>query len=165
MTRPLDAINDRHNQNRSPAPNRGLPSKTKQAFKDECDINNIVARYKRTGAIDHFAEHGPQYGDFTGPTFTDAMNTVTAANRMFQDLPANLRKRFENDPVQFLDFVQDPANAEEMYQLGLADIRTQPGYMPNRPEDPVRPEHAQGNPDPGTPDDPPGPQGDTPGDT
>jgi phage internal scaffolding protein len=93
----------------------------KQSFKDECDINVLMARYLQTGLIDFVEEHEPQYGDCTGVPgdFQTAMNTVIQAETMFADMPAKLRARFENDPGKFLDFVQTDANRKEALELGL----------------------------------------------
>lgn len=93
----------------------------KQSFKDECNINKIMARFQKTGAIDHYAKHGPSYGDVTSTSLHQAMNIIAEAETMFEELPATLRKKFGNDPEQFLDFVQDPKNLEEMRELGLAN--------------------------------------------
>lgn len=38
---------------------------------------------------------------------------------MFDTLPSKLRLRFGNDPAEFLSFVEDPANDQEMIDLGL----------------------------------------------
>lgn len=95
------------------------PSMTKTSFKDEVNINNIMARFQRTGAIDHYMKHAPTYGDATPVQLIDAQNIIAKANEMFDDLPSSIRKRFNNDPAQFLDFVQDENNAEEMVKLGL----------------------------------------------
>ena len=92
-----------------------------QSAKDECDINKILERYQRSGAIDHFAKYGPEYGVASRLDFQEAMNLVTSANTMFQDLPSSIRERFGNDPGAFLDFVGDAENAEEMAELGLVD--------------------------------------------
>lgn len=94
-------------------------SRTKKEFADECNVNNIVAKYQRTGAIEHFSRHAPRYDNVAGATFHQAMNIVTEASSMFEELPANLRQKFENDPAKFLDFVQDPENKAEMAELGL----------------------------------------------
>jgi len=94
--------------------------RTKQAMRDECDINKIMARYIKTGLIDHLGKHGEEYGFASSVSFHEAMNVVTKAEQMFEDLPADTRKRFEGDPGKFLDFVQDPENQEEMIALGLA---------------------------------------------
>lgn len=95
------------------------PSRTKQSDSEHCEINNIMAKYARTGAINHFNTHQGNYGDATGHDFQTAMNIVTDAQNMFNDLPSTLRNRFDNEPSQFLDFVNDEANISEMAELGL----------------------------------------------
>lgn len=97
------------------------PSMTKQSFKDECNINKIMDKFQKTGALDHYASHAPQYGDATEVELFDAMNIVADSNSMFEELPASLRKKFHNQPGEFLKFVQDPKNLEEMRELGLAE--------------------------------------------
>lgn len=106
--------------------------RTKQAFKAECDINNILSRFLRTGVMDFANKNQARYGDCTGVEYQAAMCTVAAAKSMFNDLPAHIRNRFENEPAQFLDFVQDEKNREEAAALGL-----------------LKPEAAR-KPDPGT---------------
>lgn len=93
--------------------------RTKQSFKAECDINTIVSRFLRTGILDFAQKNEPRYGDTTGIEYQSAMNTVAAAKSLFNELPAALRNRFENEPAQFLDFVQDEDNREEATELGL----------------------------------------------
>lgn len=93
--------------------------RTKQSFKDECDINTIIRRFLKTGVVEFTAKHEPRYGDCTGLEYTKAMQTVAAAKSLFMDLPAALRARFENEPAKFLDFVQDDRNREEARELGL----------------------------------------------
>lgn len=95
------------------------PGRTKQAFKDECDINQIMARYQKTGVIDFVTKHQARYGDVTGMDFQESMQLVAQAQSMFNDLPSGIRNRFENDPAKFMDFVHDPKNASEMAEMGL----------------------------------------------
>ena len=40
----------------------------------------------------------------------------------FDDLPAKVRREFDNDPFKFLEFVEDPENVERMAELGLVNI-------------------------------------------
>ena len=95
-------------------------SRTKQAFADECDINNILARYNRSGLIDHVSTYGGQYGDFVEVTdYHSSLNQIREANDMFMSLPAKVRSKFENDPGAFLDFVLNEDNKSEMANLGL----------------------------------------------
>lgn len=99
----------------------GAESLTHQNFKEECDINNILARFQKTGVIEHVAKYQGQYGDFTNmPTdYHEAMNQVHEAQRMFMSLPAVIRDQFGNDPGTFLQFAEDPENEQEMRDMGL----------------------------------------------
>ncbi|WNK12429.1 MAG: internal scaffolding protein [Microvirus sp.] len=93
--------------------------RTKQSFKDECDINNIMGRYSRTGILESQNRRMPQYGDIENIDFQGAMETVASAREMFAALPSNIRDRFRNDPTELLGFLQDPENKAEALSLGL----------------------------------------------
>lgn len=99
------------------------PSLTKQAHKDECDINRIVRRYDQTGVWEHVKSFEPVYASLEPFDYQESMNKVIAAQEAFDALPSVVRKRFENDPAQFLAFAQDPDNALEMVKMGLAESR------------------------------------------
>jgi len=116
----------------------GGESRTKQSFKKECDINAIMAKYQKTGAITHFAKHSPQYGIADGQTFQDAMNLVCEAQEMFNELPSSIRSRFGNDPAAFLDFVNDEGNADEMEKLGLIQKTGEVAGISNATPEPVQ---------------------------
>ena len=94
-------------------------SRTKQSFADECEINNIMAKFQQTGVINHAAKHQASYGEADGTTFQEAMNIVIEAQEAFSDLPSSLRSRFGNDPAAYLDFVSNEENHPEMERLGL----------------------------------------------
>lgn len=93
--------------------------RTKQSFREECDINNIMKKFQVTGLVNAVNKHQPQYGDVTGVDFQSAMTTIVKAEQMFGDLPSSVRKRFQNDPAEFLSFVNDPENRDEAVRLGL----------------------------------------------
>lgn len=95
-------------------------SLTKQSFTAECDINNIMRKYQKTGAIDHVNKHEASYGYATSDDFQSALETIRTGQTMFDELPSSIRTKFDNDPAKFLDFVQDQNNAGEMVELGLA---------------------------------------------
>ena len=104
------------------------PSMTKQSHTDECNINLIMKRFERTGVLEHVTTYSPQWGDFsdTPSSYSDAINQVQAANDMFLSLPSALRARFDNDAGAYIDFVQDPSNAEELRELGLTKLKASP---------------------------------------
>ncbi len=95
--------------------------RTKQSFKDETDINQILAKERKTGLITHVNRFQGQYADVTGAVdYQEALNAVADAREAFASVPAGIRAQFENDPGTFLKFVTDPTNAETMYDMGLA---------------------------------------------
>lgn len=101
---------------------------TQQNFKDECDINNIMARYAKTGILpDNLNPAMPQYLDATGFDFSIAMNLVAEATSSFAQLPADVRSDFNHDPALFLDFVADPANGPKLAEMGLTS--DQPDWL------------------------------------
>lgn len=93
--------------------------RTRQNFKAECDINNIMARFRKTGVLDFTTRYQAQYADVSSVDFTRAMNMVAQAKSMFFAMPAHVRDRFGNKPESFLAFVQNPNNKEEARALGL----------------------------------------------
>lgn len=90
-----------------------------QEFKEECDINNIMAKFQRTGALEWAQKYDPAYLDVAGFSFQAAQDTILMAQTMFDDLPSTVRDRFGNDPAAFLDFMHDASNRDEMMRLGL----------------------------------------------
>lgn len=98
------------------------PSMTQQQFKDEADINNIVKKYTRTGEFTHLATKVGTYGDFSNiKDWQSMIHQVSSAKEAFQDLPAKIRARFQNDPGQLISFLQDSKNYDEGVKLGLID--------------------------------------------
>lgn len=96
------------------------PSMTKQSFKKECDVNQIVKKYEMTGYLEHVTKGEPQYGDFTQvQDYASAMAQVRQAEESFMMLPARVRDRFSNDPGAFVAFMEDPANGKAIVELGL----------------------------------------------
>jgi len=97
------------------------PTRTKQSFIAECDINNIMAKFQKTGAITHLQNNQAQYGFASSHDFRESMEIVEKAERMFAELPSSIRAKFNQSPGEFLDFVQNPENADELVDLGLAN--------------------------------------------
>lgn len=102
-------------------------SRAKQSFKDECDINNIMKKFEKTGVIEHVKQHGAKYGNFLASPqdYHSALNQVVQADRMFMSLPAKVRQAFDNDPGQLLAAVDAARNGDadqldRLTRLGLA---------------------------------------------
>lgn len=106
------------------------PGRTRQEFKKQCDVNEIVKQFIQDGDPTPF-EISPT--DTTvgldapeAQDFQTAMNTIADANAMFEELPSKIRNRFENDPMKYLSFINERdadgnlVNLDEMYDIGLA---------------------------------------------
>lgn len=117
------------------------PSMTKQSFVAECDINNIVRDFTQHGMVTHINERAQQ-GAFVdlpdGLDFQAAIEIARAGEAAFMQLPAQIRRRFDNDPSAFLDFLANPNNRDEAIELGLID-RPPPSTPPAPPPGPETP--------------------------
>lgn len=124
------------------------PTLTQQHFKDSCDINILFAKYLETGEMPQVTD-GLTYGNFEGIfDFQTAMNAVRTAQGMFEQLPARIKNRFDNDPQKIISFLDNPENREEAEFLGLLNRTEAPNETgsPRTAETPP-----QGKPrDPGT---------------
>lgn len=97
--------------------------RTKQAFKDSCDINQILALANRGNTITHLAKYEAVYGDFSDiDDLLDATNKLERGNQIFRELPGEVKREFNNDAATFFRFVNDPANTGRLLELvpGLA---------------------------------------------
>lgn len=106
----------------------GTESLARQEFRDESDINQIIKKYQATGFLvdpNLARSRTPMFGDFTNlPDFERSQQIVCEAQTRFDELPVELRKRFNYDPVELLRFLDDPTNKDEAAKLGL--IENQP---------------------------------------
>ena len=111
----------------------GGEPRTKQAFKDECDINRIVKRHGEHGLWDHLTPQKPLYGDFsTAVDLQDAIELVQAAEDSFMALPAEVRALADNDPIKFAQMCASRDDFDALVQAGLIPGE---GYEPLPDED------------------------------
>jgi len=63
----------------------------------------------------------PQYLDVSEvPDLLQAQQVLEAASAAFMSLPAAVRREFDNDPVKFVEFAQQPDNIDKLREWGLA---------------------------------------------
>lgn len=111
--------------------------KTEQCHKDRVSIGNIMSRYEKLGVVDHVVNREPQYLDCTSVAdYQSSMNVVLSAQEAFASLDAKVRARFMNDPVQFLKFMSNPENEQEMRDLGL--LKEAPQAPQEGPQEPPK---------------------------
>jgi phage internal scaffolding protein len=96
-------------------------SLAQQHYKEECDINTILEKFNISGMLPE-NPLSPRYGDFTGiGDYHTALNRVIAAQDEFEALPAQIRARFDNDPAQLIEFLENSDNRPEAESLGLVE--------------------------------------------
>lgn len=110
----------------------GGPSKTKQSFKDEADVNTVLSKWRKTGVITNARVGTPVYADYSNAQeYHAALNSLNEAQALFDSLPARVRKRVDNDPGAFIAFAENPDNADELRELGLKNpIEPEPVPIP-----------------------------------
>lgn len=110
---------------------------TRQEFADECDINNLMASYERTGVFTHLNRGQPDFYDASEvPDLQSAIDMLDRAESAFMRLPAAARREFDNSAVRFADFAADPANLPRMREWGLAPaapLEPEPVVLPAEP--------------------------------
>lgn len=80
--------------------------RTKEAFKDQCDINKILKKAAIKGGLSHVQKYPEAvYGEFD-PSLDlfVARERIAQAERIFADLPAEIRREFGNDAVKFIEY-------------------------------------------------------------
>lgn len=93
-------------------------SMTKQSFKDSCDINKIIKKAQVSGGLSHALKYDSAvYGEFTGVDLLGAYEQVQRAQTIFDDLPSEVRREFDNDAFKFAAYASDPANVERLPEL------------------------------------------------
>ncbi len=91
--------------------------RTKNAFKDETDINKILKRAEKVGTISHLNQYRGQYADFSNFDFFEATLMLTKGREIFDALPAEIRSEFSQSQAAFFNYVNDPANVERLDEL------------------------------------------------
>lgn len=92
---------------------------TEQSHKDRCDAKKIISKYHRTGVVTHMSKMEAKFGNLTGMDFKEAMDLLTESREMFDELPSEIRKYFQNSPMELFKFMEDPGNRDKAIELGL----------------------------------------------
>lgn len=113
-------------------------SRTKQEFKEDCDIAGMLDRFTKTGRLNIMRDQ-PKYMDLTQlPSFQESMEQIADVNTAFRLLPADTRADFDNDESQFVTWVLDPNNHAEARDMGLLpDLEGGRSPSPTDPETPI----------------------------
>jgi len=105
------------------------PSLTKQAPREETNINHIVAKFHRTGHLPVLDRGEPRYGVAPAIDYHQAMNLVSEANQQFESMPSKVRAAFDDNPMTFLSWMENSPPEEELEALGL--LQPKPNTTPS----------------------------------
>lgn len=108
---------------------KDVPQITVQSAKEECDINHIMKRALKGGALPIIDPSKFTYGDFTKvKDFASAQLQILEANELFDSLPSNIREHFKNDPAALVAAVSDVKQRDKLIELGLIQkpVKSQP---------------------------------------
>jgi hypothetical protein len=106
--------------------------RTKQAFKDSCDINKILKKAQKQGTLSHLLKYPEAvYGEFDGEMdLLTAHGRIERAQQIFDDLPSEIRSEFKGNALEYVKYVNDPANKGRLAEL-LPQIAEPGSFFPN----------------------------------
>ncbi len=120
-----------------------VDGRTKQCHADECDINKIMARFDVTGTISHLEKYEGVYADFSDFDFHEQSNKLAEGREIFDALSAEVRREFGQSPAKFFQYVNDPANADDLRNklpdLAKPGTQLNPKVAATEPTAPVEP--------------------------
>ena len=112
-------------------------NRTIQSFKDETDINKLLAKQQVPLMQAHYDVYGEAYSDFDGFDFFEAQVKLADAKTIFEKLPSEVRKEFGHNPGAFFQYANDPDNVGRLTELLPAIAR--PGIQMHTPDTGPRP--------------------------
>lgn len=114
-------VRGRHEPYRVTAPH-GDDGRVHASFQDACDVNKIVAKFQRTNVLTHTSRQRPRFADvYDAEGLLSSFGAVEAAREQFEGLPSGVRRAAGNDPVRFLEMLEDEDGAKVLGDAGLID--------------------------------------------
>lgn len=105
---------------------------TKQSDAAACDINNIIFQFTKTGQIDHINTSGGTYTDLPDTIdYQQSLHIIASASEAFDALPALMRKKYDNDPLVFLDALNNPKERDYLTEMGIFKPSQVPADAPS----------------------------------
>ena len=97
----------------------GQKNNVEQAYKDQLDVNKLLEPAMKKGLLRHVTKFEGEYDDIPAGDFQEAQFIVAKGKSMFEQLPFQIRDKFEGDPAKFMQFVQDPKNQQWLKDNGI----------------------------------------------
>ncbi len=103
--------------------------RAKQSFKNSCDINKLLEKGAKQGGLSHLERHGARYGDFASIDWENLPLQLAEGQQVFNELPAELKREFDQNPADFYNYVTDPENEDRLQEL-LPAIAERGNFFP-----------------------------------
>lgn len=107
---------------------RYCPTMAEQHTAHLTDINYLMEKYKPDELAAYLAARTMQRQEILGhdfstePSLQEAKNMIYRSKQAFSELPEHVQMQFKNH-LEFVKFIDNPANAEKLIELGLATKR------------------------------------------
>ena len=93
--------------------------KTDQSYKEITSLKNLVHKAESQGLLRAATKFEGEMDDYPKYDFQEAQFMLAKARTMFEQLPSGARNKF-GTPAEFMQFANNPNNAQEMIKMGLA---------------------------------------------
>lgn len=91
-----------------------------QSHRDSTNINSIIAAFTTNGAQVPLSQQQGHYGNFAAaPSLHEAYEAVFASEQAFAELPSEVRAAALNNPIQFVEMLDDEYGRELLTSAGL----------------------------------------------
>lgn len=115
------------------------PSKTEQEHHDDCDIKSILKKYNVSpNYIPEDVQIPLEYFrdlSIRPKSIIEATQAIEEAQKMFMELPAELRREFNDDPAKLHSFAREENAPEKLYDLFTKHFgRSEGGQKPSGTE-------------------------------
>lgn len=103
---------------------QNCPTLAEQHSANETDLNYLIARYRPDELAAYIAAKSQHKQEIVGhdfsiePDLQTGMNITYRLKKAYQGLSDEIKSQFRNH-VEFLKFIDNPANQEKMIKLGL----------------------------------------------
>lgn len=100
------------------------PTMAEQHTAHLTNLNYLIAKYKPDELAAYMAAREVHRREILGhdfsvePSLQEAKNIIYKSRKEFDELPEDVKSQFKNH-VEFLKFIDNPANAEKMLKLGI----------------------------------------------
>ena len=101
---------------------------TQQQYKKEQDIKEIIKKYGATGLLNkNIMANDPKFDDVSHIIdYQDAANKIAKAQQEFDQMPHELKEKFNYNPAKLLDYLNKSENLQEAIELGLVNKQMTP---------------------------------------